>query len=121
MSEYIYARIDKSEVLLGLLKSKSVFSELYKMPYSKEDTACNDWVTFSNEYLGKDIKPNTNYTLTSLEAKAIVNWIYRTYSNAAKREEATVDLLSYLGENYRVSKLAFFHGIIKISSVYLWI
>lgn len=112
MSEYIYARIDKSEVLVELLKSKSVFSELYKMPYPKEDAAYNDWVTFSNEYLGKDIKSNTNYTLTSLEAKAIVNWIYRTYSNAAKREEETVNLLSYLGENYRVGKLAFVHGII---------
>lgn len=116
MSEYIYARIDKNEVLSELLKSNSIFSELYNMPYPKEDTACDDLVTFLNEHFGKDIKSKTNYTLTYLEAKAIVNWIYRAYSNATKRKEETVNLLSDFDENYSVGKLEFIHDIIYIKS-----
>lgn len=112
MSEYIYARIDKNEVLSELLKSNSIFSELYNMPYPKEDTACDDLVTFLNEHFGKDIKSKTNYTLTYLEVKAIVNWIYRAYSNATKRKEETVNLLSDLDENYSVGKLEFIHDIL---------
>ncbi len=112
MSEYLYARIDKNSLLLELQKSESFLARLYQMPYFKEDTAQYDWNKFFDEYPGEGLTYDAEHTLTFLEARAIVNWIYRAYANADRREEVTKELLSFLGENYHMGRLAFAHGIV---------
>lgn len=112
MSEYIYSRIDKREILLELDRSKSKFFDHYKTSYSKEETAYRIWIDFLNKYFGDDMDSETEYKLTLLEAKAIINWLYRAYSNSAKREKKTIQLLSSLRNIYDIDTLTFAHGII---------
>ena len=112
MSEYIYSRIDKREILLELEKSKSKFSELYKKSYSNEKSAYSNWIDFFREYFINDENCETEYTLSLLEAKAIINWFYRAFSNFSKREKKTIQLLSGLRNIYNIDTLKFAHGII---------
>lgn len=112
MSEYLYARIDKNSLLPELRKAGSPLAELYKASYFKEAAAQDDWNDFFGKYPGNALSTDAEHTLTFLEARAIVNWIYRAYPNADRREEITQGLLSFLGESYRVGRLAFSHGII---------
>lgn len=112
MSEYIYGRIDKDSILTELLKSDSPLAELYKMSYFKEETARQDWNHIFQKYFAHSLSPNEERKLTFLEARAIVNWIYRAYANADRREEVTKELLSFLGERFHAGRLAFAHGVI---------
>ena len=54
--------------------------------------------------------------MSAIEAKAIVYWIYRIYSNSEERKTATKEMLSELSCSFELDKLSFAQAIIYIKS-----
>ena len=87
MSTYIYARIKKEEMLSKLKQEESKFSFLYENSYKNENNAYEFWISNAN-----NINNNEELYLSNLENIAIVNWVYRIFSNSDKRIEFTIEL-----------------------------
>ena len=113
MSEYIYARINKSEMYSSLLALESPFADLYNNSYPKFDIANEYWIIYLQN---KSINSNKRINLSTIEAKAIVYWIYRIYSKAEERITATKEMLSELSRSFELDKLSFAQTIIYIKS-----
>lgn len=113
MSEYIYARINKSEMYSSLLALESPFADLYNNSYPKLDIANEYWIIYLQN---KSINSNKRINLSTIEAKAIVYWIYRIYSKAEERITATKEMLSELSRSFELDKLSFAQTIIYIKS-----
>lgn len=113
MSEYIFARINKNEIYTSLSVMESPFAYLYKNSYPKLDVANKYWSSFlenNSDYYNEKIE------LSAIEAKAIVYWIYRIYSNSEERKTATKEMLSELSRSFELDKLSFAQAIIYIKS-----
>lgn len=106
MSDYIYARINKDVFLANLQQEESPLTSLYRKAYPKYNTAKSLWYDFSNSNSYKST------SLSLLEAKAIVNWVYHAYSTPQDRENATIEMLPEFNRELGVGSLAFAHGII---------
>lgn len=106
MSDYIYARINKDVFLANLQQEGSPLTSLYRKAYPKYNTAKSLWYDFSNSNSYKST------SLSLLEAKAIVNWVYHAYSTPQDRENATIEMLPEFNRELGVGSLAFAHGII---------
>lgn len=113
MSEYIFARINKNEMYASLSAMKSPFAYLYKNSYSKLAVANKYWRNFLKN---NSVYFNEKTELSVIEAKAIVYWIYRIYSNSEDRKNATKDMLSELSRSFELDKLSFAQTIIYIKS-----
>ena len=121
MSEYISAKLNKNEIYQLLSESHSPFLELYDNSYPTENTAYEMWRDFVNRNKSEkpDLFDNNNSAdipLSYVEAKAIINWVYRAYKTKEKREEQTKELFSYITETYSVFELDFINQIIFIRS-----
>lgn len=113
ISEYIFARINKNEIYTYLSAMESPFTYLYKNSFPKLDVANKYWSSFlenNSDYYNKKIE------LSAIEAKAIVYWIYRIYSNSEERKTATKEMLSELSRSFELDKLSFAQAIIYIKS-----
>lgn len=96
MSIYIYARLKKDDIYASLIAIKSKYTVLYQMAYPDKEEAYSEWCKKIEEAPSTDnISPKE---LTKDEAKAIVNWIYRTMKNAQEREAFTEELFQYIKE-----------------------
>ena len=113
MSEYIFARINKNEMYASLSAMKSPFAYLYKNSYPKLAVANKYWRNFLKN---NSVYFNEKTELSVIEAKAIVYWIYRIYSNSEDRKNATKDMLSELSHSFEIGKLSFAQAIIYIKS-----
>ncbi len=110
MSEYIYSRIKKEEMYYELSREKSMFSKLYKRPIPKHENALLRWNEFFNET--NFLCPNDKLTLSYTEAKAIVNWVYRTYNTVAERKTKTTEILPVINQAFNLNDLVFADSII---------
>ncbi len=108
MEEYIYGRIDKREMLDDLTKIDSPFAQLYRDSYPTPENAFSYFVRFLEIFL----KTQTNGLLPSIEAKAVINWIYRAYPTAEIRKDMTAKALSSLSDAFDLGTLAFADSII---------
>lgn len=107
MSTYIFARINKEEMLSALITSKSPYAILYKNSYPKKDNAITMW----NQYFNND-NPNSEVQLTDIEAKAIVNWVYRAFSNSQERITITKEIFKNIKELHAISNnIQFVRGV----------
>lgn len=113
MSEYIFARINKNEMYVSLYAMKSPFAYLYKNSYPKLAVANKYWRNFLKN---NSVYFNEKTELSVIEAKAVVYWIYRIYSNSEDRKNATKDMLSELSHSFEIDKLSFAQAIIYIKS-----
>lgn len=113
MSEYIFARINKNEMYVSLSAMKSPFAYLYKNSYPKLAVANKYWRNFLKN---NSVYFNEKTELSVIEAKAVVYWIYRIYSNSEDRKNATKDMLSELSHSFEIDKLSFAQAIIYIKS-----
>lgn len=113
MSEYIFARINKNEMYSSLSNIASPFSDLYKKSYPKLDSANEYWISFLEN---KSINYNQKIDLSVIEAKAIVYWIYRVYSNSEERKNATKEILSQLSSCFEIDTLSIAQAVIYIKS-----
>lgn len=109
MSEYIYGRIIKDDMLANLQKIKSPFTSLYRKPYPKYEHVNEAWYNFSTK---NSLNFKDNITLSLIEAKAIVNWIYHAYQTPLERENATIDILPAFRNKLDIGELRFSKGII---------
>lgn len=105
MEEYIAGRIDKKDMLQSLLAMESPVAELYKKPYPTPENVRSMW---SEVQIGSQ--------LDFMEAKAVVNWLYRTYANIAQRKDATKTILHSISDAFALDKLAFADSIIYVES-----
>lgn len=99
MSTYIFARIKKDDMFAKLKNEKSKFVFLYKDSYKNKDNAYSFWIE-NTRFLEED-----NYDtidLSYLECMAIVNWVYRIFSNSAEREEFTKELFIKIKDLHNV-------------------
>lgn len=113
MSEYIFARINKNEMYASLSAMKSPFAYLYKNSYPKLAVANKYWTNFLKN---NSVYFNEKTELSVIEAKAVVYWIYRIYSNSEDRKNATKDMLSEISHSFEIDKLSFAQAIIYIKS-----
>lgn len=113
MSEYIFARINKSEMYASLSAMESPFAYLYKNSYPKLDVANEYWRNFLEN---NSVYYNEKTELSVIESKAIAYWIYRIYSNSEERKNATRKMLSELSNYFELGTLSFAQAIIYIKS-----
>lgn len=113
MSEYIFARINKNEMYASLSAMKSPFAYLYKNSYPQLDVANEYWSSFLEN---NSVFYSEKIELSVIEAKAIVYWIYRIYSNSEERKTATKEMLSELSYSFEIDTLSFAQAIIYIKS-----
>lgn len=131
MEEYLSARISKREMRSLLEKEGSVFADLYKGTYPTEDYAFQQWHRISMQYvkeqreegqyeegdrISPDRQPEEAPRLKKIEAKAIVNWIYRIYPKKEIRQEETRRILETLAAEYGIQELGFEDTIIYVKS-----
>lgn len=90
LSTFIYARIHKQNMLQLLIKNKSKYAVLYKSAFPSFNDIVNKCQTFF------DIDKNNNFNsidmaekLSTHEAIAIINWIYRSLEKSNQREAFT--------------------------------
>lgn len=109
MTKYISARIKKEEMLLKLSNINSIYSILYEKPYPKKEKAQEFWTQNFNS----DMQYNENMSLTSLEAEAIVYWVYKLCNTIKERAEFTSELFKHIKEvNNIQSEIKFANGVI---------
>lgn len=107
MSTYIYARIKKEEMLSKLKQEESKFSFLYENSYKNENNAYEFWISNAN-----NINNNGQLYLSNLENIAIVNWVYRIFSNSDKRIEFTIELFNNTKKLYKITNnIRFVSGV----------
>lgn len=127
MNVYIGGRIKKNEMYAELAAQKSRYAVLYQGSYPTQEQAYSEWIS-------KIPHPENTWEdeLTSLEASAIVNWVYRSLKNAQERIDFTQKLFHMIKElhgiqtNFRYSRgviynaakvdLHFFSSVSGISS-----
>ncbi len=109
ISEYIYGRIHKDDMLAELQKIKSPFVALYRKSYPKHEFANDEWYNFlwTNDLSLKEIK-----SVSFIEAKAIVNWVYHAYKTPKERKDITIQMLPFFSGNLNIGDLRFSDGII---------
>lgn len=110
MSEYIYSRIKKEEMYYNLSRENSRFAKLYRRPIPKHENALGRW----NEFFHETNVLYTDYrsTLSLTEAKAIVNWVYRTYNTVSERKTKTIEILPVINQAFNLNDLVFADSII---------
>lgn len=125
MEEYIFGRINKTNMQHLLRKEESLLAELYTKAYPTIDEAYELWCEFEDNFLMgsstekeyyDQLRQRSTPQLSLLEAKAIVNWIYRAYSDSEKRINATDAMLDYFKREYKTGALSFVHGVIYIKN-----
>lgn len=120
MEEYIAGRIDKRDMYKSLTEAESLFAILYKNSYPTKENIYSLWVDFAEKNLTNgnseiykdDLESSKEPGLSFTEAKAIVNWIYRSYDNAEQRKEATKSNLPSISKLFSIEELAFADTII---------
>lgn len=113
MSMFIFARIKKEEMLSVLITSKSPYAILYKNSYPKRDNAIDMWKQYFSNDVNYYDNPNNEIELTDIEAKAIVNWVYRAFSNAQEREIVTKDIFKNIKDLYAIrNNIQFAKGVV---------
>lgn len=97
MSVYIQGKINKPEMLSLLEKAESRFSVLYSSPFPKKENAFSFWQKkFAN------ISIFDYDELSTLEAHAIVYWIYKTLSSYIDRIQFTMEIFSDIKDFYSI-------------------
>lgn len=113
IGEYINGRIKKEDIFNELKSIDSPFTELYAGPYPKEGTIEKSWSEHHRQYLQNSSPDNMKY----IEAQAVINWIFRSYSNVSDRMDAARELTKKLAKAFGIEgSLTFSRGIIYISS-----
>ncbi|WP_052088027.1 FRG domain-containing protein [Paenibacillus wynnii] len=113
IGEYIYGRIKKDDINSGLKMIDSPFTDLYTRPYPKENAIGNTWSSYHQQYLLKSSSENMQY----IEAQAVINWMFRSYSNINDRLDAAKELTMKLEKAFDIKgRLTFSQGIIYVSS-----
>jgi len=102
ISEYIFARINKTDMLRDLEKIKSPISLLYKDAYPTSKTIIEVWINYKRNSVSEQssINQTQDFQIQFIEAKAIMNWIYRSFNNKDERISATNELVKILGNVY---------------------
>lgn len=108
MEEYIAGRIEKNTVLT-LLKADSPVAQLYQEAYPSLENANSLWGEFEEKY-------QTVHSLSFIEAKALVNWIYRAYPKMEQRKDVTAAILPSISEMFSIDTLAFADSIIYVKA-----
>ena len=128
VEEYISGKIKKDEMRKELTLINSPFAELYKddSSYPSLENASDRWNEFEKFFLSElhcDVRRNeecskvsSNINLRPIEAKAIVNWVYRVYKKKEKRKEVTKQLFEAINKLYSVDNLDFVDGIIYVKT-----
>lgn len=97
MSVYIQGKINKPEMLSLLEKAESRFSVLYSSPFPKKENAFSFWQKkFAN------ISIFDYDELSTLEAHAIVYWVYKTLSSYIDRIQFTMEIFSDIKDFYSI-------------------
>ncbi len=114
IGEYINARMKKEDILAGLKAIDSSFTDLYMKSYPTRDTILSDWSKFDLDYLSR----MTPDEMQTIEAQAVMNWIFRSFGSAGERMKAAEELTEKLEKAYDEiqGSLSFSQGIIYISS-----
>ena len=122
MSEYILGASRKNDYYRELVSINSIFADLYeyRTPIPKSDMAYEKWNEFVNSKKGEypELIENSaeDMRLSYIEAKALINWIYQTYSKKDEREEKTKQLFSYIETEYSIEDLDFQNEIVFVKS-----
>ena len=116
MSVYIFGRIRKEDMYARLSARKSIYAVLYKEAFPKQEDAYSVWM----DHYGEQVE-NTydliNTELTYEDSIAIVNWVYRTMSNADERTEFTLALFEYIKDFHGIkNKIKFTRGVLYNSA-----
>lgn len=113
MSTYIYARITKEDMLSRLIYSKSKYTVLYKGSYPKKDNAIDLWNQYFNDNSNHLDELNNTEKLSRIESEAIVNWVYRAFSNSSERESFTEELFKNVKDFHDIkNSIRFSRGVV---------
>ena len=113
MSEYIYGRINKEEMRRQLEAAQSPLAVLYRNAYPRQDNIAEMW----NKYREEGLADLDEEELRPLEARAIVNWIFRAYPNSEKRMDALRELMGTARSAFDIrSHLALAGGVVYMSA-----
>lgn len=110
MSAYIYGRIKRESMYATLAAQKSRFAILYKNAIPKRERAQAVWKDLiqSATDLDADIME-----LQYDECVAIVNWVYRTLTNAKERQEFTQEIFGKIKEFHSIQNdIRFAEGVV---------
>lgn len=110
MEEYIYARIDKRELYDALSRIDSPIAGLYRDAYPTPENAFSYFVRFLEIFM----QTQSDGFLPDLEAKAVINWIYRAYPAAEQRKDITFRSLGALADAFDLGSLALADSIIYL-------
>lgn len=110
MSAYINGRIKKEDMYAALSAQKSKFSVLYRNSIPKQDDAYDVWKKLMQN---NTVDPDEERELQQIETVAIVNWVYRTMSNADERQKFTREIFSKIKEFHNIQNdIRFSHGVV---------
>lgn len=91
MSAYIYGRLKREELYAQLVSNNSKYAPLYRGRFPRKEDAYSVWHKRIGE---KDHDSNNgNHRLSDLEAKAIVNWVYRILKKTEEKVSFTKQIL----------------------------
>jgi hypothetical protein len=115
MNLYISNKITKESMQQILKSIDSPFIELYKNKYPKTENISKTL----NEFLESKIMHNYEKPddMKLVEAQALINWIYKSFSNVDDRLKATKELMQLLIEKYQLSgEMQISQGITYLNS-----
>ncbi|MNB63274.1 FRG domain protein [compost metagenome] len=113
IGDYINGRIKKEEILAELKKINSPFEKLYLKPYPTAKNIESAWLDFDQ----KELSLITVEAMQTIEAKAVVNWIFKTFTSVSDRMKAAKELTDKLENIYGADiPLEFSTGLIYQSN-----
>lgn len=115
MNEYIKITKNKDQLREELKGIHSKYELLYKGSYPAKEKAYEFWM----KNIGAiDNGSYDNEELGPLEAKAIVNWIYRIINNQEDRASFTIELIKIIKTDYSIEDtISYKDGIIYFDSL----
>lgn len=116
MSVYIFGRIRKEDMYARLSARKSIYAILYKEAFPKQEDAYSVWMGHYGEQV-ENTYDLINTELTYEDSIAIVNWVYRTMSNADERTDFTLALFENIKDFHGIkNKIKFTRGVLYNSA-----
>lgn len=109
MNAYISGRIKKEDMYAKLVSHHSKYAVLYKGSYPKQNNAATVWW----DKVGNQPDEEEVTEMTFEESSAIVNWVYRTLSNAQERRDFTEELFRQIKDLYNIqNNIRFSKGVV---------
>lgn len=115
MNMFISGKISKESMLQSLRSIDSPFFDLYRNGYPKTDEIAGTLNEFFNSQIMQLYGQPEDMKL--VEAQALINWIYKSFSNVDARIKATLELMQYLQGEYQLTgEIRISRGVVYLDS-----